>query len=118
MNNLAKKQVVHSSKQATINRGEQRQKRFLFTPGEKILFLLFALTICFMGAQIISTQTAVYEVNTEIQQIENKVKEQQRVNNDLKVQVSEESTYEKIWKRAKELGLNLSEQNVKVVQPQ
>ncbi|PAQ12629.1 cell division protein FtsL [Bacillaceae bacterium SAOS 7] len=118
MNNLAKKQAVYSNEKATVNRNEQPQKRFWFTPGEKILFLLFALIICFMGAQVISTQTAVYEVNTEIHQIEKNIKEQQRVNNDLKVQVSEESTYEKIWKRAKELGLNLSEQNVKVVQPQ
>ncbi|WP_338753896.1 cell division protein FtsL [Bacillus sp. FJAT-52991] len=117
MNNLARKQAVRSNKEVTVDRNEQSEKRFWFTPGEKILFLVFALIICFMSAQIVSTQAAVYEVNKDIQKIEKDIKEQQRANHDLEVQVSEESTYEKIWKRAKELGLDLSEQNVKVVQP-
>ncbi|WP_203362221.1 cell division protein FtsL [Bacillus sp. REN10] len=117
MNNLARKQSVRPNKQATVERHEQAKKRFWFTPGEKMLFLLFTLIICFMGAKVISTQTAVYEVNKEIQDIEKEIRKQQSVNHDLEVQVSEESTYERIWKRAKELGLNLSEQNVKVVQP-
>lgn len=39
-----------------------------------------------------------------------------KANNDLKLQVSELSTYERILEKAKELGLNLKEKNVKVVE--
>ena len=37
-------------------------------------------------------------------------------NNDLNVQVSELSSYERIWAKASELGLTLVDNNVKVVQ--
>ena len=42
--------------------------------------------------------------------------EQQKVNSDLEVQVSELSTYERIWEKAKQLGLTLNEDNVKGVE--
>ncbi|KAB7707966.1 cell division protein FtsL [Bacillus aerolatus] len=117
MTNLAKKQpFIHETKPVPKQKEQQIKKR-LFTPGEKVLFLLFALMICFTGAKVVSTQAALYEINKDIQDVETQIKEQKKTNHDLKVQVSEESTYEKIWKRAKELGLDLSEQNVKVVQP-
>lgn len=117
MDNLAKKQSVKYSSDSVVHRSVKQEKKRWFTPGEKIIFLAFALLICFMGAKVVSTQAALYEINKDIQDVELKVKEQQKVNRDLEVQVSEESTYEKIWKRAKELGLDLSEQNIKVVQP-
>ena len=36
-------------------------------------------------------------------------------NNELKLQVTELSAYDRIWTKAKELGLKLNENNVKVV---
>ncbi|GLY10580.1 cell division protein FtsL [Pseudobacillus badius] len=118
MSNLARKQQIrHEEKTAAKQKKQQIEKR-LFTPGEKLLFLLFALMICFVGAKIVSTQAALYEINKDIQDVEKEIKDQKKVNHDLEAQVSEESTYERIWKRAKELGLDLSEQNIKVVQPQ
>lgn len=118
MSNLAKTQPLMPEAERLSPPKKQKLKKRWFTPGEKVLFLVFSLMICFMGAKIISTEAAIYETNKQIQDVEAQIKDQEKVNHDLKVQVSEESTYEKIWKRAKELGLNLSEQNVKVVQPQ
>lgn len=118
MSNLARKQIIKHEEKTVSKQPKQQIKKRLFTPGEKVLFLLFALMICFTGAKIVSTQAALYEVNRDIQDVEQQIKEQKKTNHDLKAQVSEESTYEKIWKRARELGLDLSEQNIKVVQPQ
>ncbi|KMY53532.1 hypothetical protein AC623_05640 [Bacillus sp. FJAT-27231] len=118
MSNLARKQQVNHEERKLFKRKKQQVTKRLFTPGEKVLFLLFAVMICFLGAKVVSTQAALYEVNKDIQDVEQQIKDQKKVNHDLKAQVSEESTYERIWKRAKELGLNLSEQNIKVVQPQ
>ncbi|HZG72974.1 MAG TPA: cell division protein FtsL [Chondromyces sp.] len=119
MSQLARKQQLPLERQpAPLKKTEaNKQKRQWFTPGEKLLFVVFAVVVCFMGAKIISTEAAVYETNKQIQDVENKLASQKKINHDLQLRISEESTYEKIWKRAKELGLNLNEQNIKVVQP-
>ncbi|MEM1503226.1 cell division protein FtsL [Domibacillus sp. 8LH] len=114
MNNTARKPIVEQPKKASVK--QRKISRSFFTPGEKVLFLVFVLTVCFMSAKLISTQAAIYETNKQIQDIEVKIQEQEKVNHDLEVQISEESTYEKIWERAKAMGLDLSK-NIKVVEP-
>jgi cell division protein FtsL len=84
--------------------------------GEVILVCVLALAIAIVGVKIISNQATIYETNKEIQTAEVSIDEQMRVNGDLKEQVSELSTYERIWQKAAELGLTLNENNVKVVQ--
>ncbi|PLT28089.1 cell division protein FtsL [Peribacillus deserti] len=86
------------------------------TFGEKILLVVFAVLIAGAGIKIIANQSAIYNVNIDIQQVEGSIDDQKKVNGDLKVQVSELSTYERIWKKAEELGLKLNQNNVKVVQ--
>lgn len=118
MANVVRKVQVFEEKELrkpTATRRVRRDKRWL-TPGEKLMIVVFALFFCMLSVKIISNETAIYQVNKDIQKIETKVKNQQKVNNDLKMQISEESTYEKIWEKAKQQGLNLNDQNIKVVQ--
>ncbi len=115
MNNTAKKPLIEQPKTATIK--QRRVVKQFFTPGEKVLFLVFVLMVCFISAKLIATQAAIYETNKQIQDMEVKIQEQEKVNRDLEAQISEESTYEKIWERAKAMGLDLSDQNIKVVEP-
>lgn len=115
MNSTAKKPLIQEPKKAVIK--QQKVSKQFFTPGEKVMFLVFVLMVCFMSAKLISTQAAIYETNKQIQDTEKKIYEQQKVNRDLEAQISEESTYEKIWERAKAMGLDLSEKNIKVVEP-
>jgi cell division protein FtsL len=84
--------------------------------GEVVLVCVLALAIAIVGVKIISNQSTIYETNKEIQTAEASIDEQMRVNSELKEQVSELSTYERIWQKAAELGLTLNENNVKVVQ--
>ncbi|WP_110929326.1 cell division protein FtsL [Bacillus massiliglaciei] len=84
--------------------------------GETIILCAFATVIAFTGVKIIGNQSAIYETNKDIQQVEAKIENQEKVNGDLVVQVGELSTYERIWKKAAELGLSLNDKNVKVVQ--
>ncbi|RUQ30620.1 cell division protein FtsL [Peribacillus cavernae] len=81
-----------------------------------MLLCALALSIALVGVKIVSNQSNIYQTNKDIQQVEASITEQVKVNNDLKVQVGELSTYERIWKKAAELGLMLNENNVKVVQ--
>ncbi|OLN22869.1 cell division protein FtsL [Domibacillus antri] len=115
MNTTAKKPIMEEPKAGSIK--QRKVIKQFFTPGEKVLFLVFMLTICFMCAKLISTQAAIYETNKQLQDTDAKIQEQEKINHDLEVQISEESTYEKIRERAKAMGLDLSDQNIKVVEP-
>ena len=75
--------------------------------GEVVLLCALAIMVTFVGVKIVSNQAAIYETNKEIQQVEASIEEQGKVNEDLKVQVDELSTYERIWKKAEELGLQV-----------
>ncbi|RAK23265.1 cell division protein FtsL [Anoxybacillus vitaminiphilus] len=94
----------------------KRKRQFRTTLGEKVLLFAFAMFVVYCSIQIVSNQVAIYQANKQIQQLEETIQEQKKYNNDLSVQVQELSTYERILEKAKELGLSLNENNVKVVQ--
>ncbi|WP_251549058.1 cell division protein FtsL [Neobacillus muris] len=116
MSNLARELQQQKVAQKVEKQHQIKIRKSWLTPGEKIIGLVFAGLVCFGGVTLISAQAKIYEVNKDIQNVEAKVKEQQKVNGDLEVQVSELSTYERIYQKAKEMGLVLNENNVKVVQ--
>ncbi|MCM3610735.1 cell division protein FtsL [Planococcus sp. MERTA32b] len=91
------------------------RKKGLITKGEKVLYLSFLAVFVLCALLVLQNQATIQATTHEIQTIENDISEIQKQNTDLTVQVSELSTYERIWAKAKELGLKLDEQNVKVV---
>lgn len=117
MSNLARNYAQQEQKEQKVqDRSQVKIRKSWLTPGEKIIGTAFAGMVCFGAVHLISNQAEIYEVNKEIQIMESKVEEQQKVNGDLQVQVSELSTYERIFEKAKEMGLIKNENNVKVVQ--
>jgi len=121
LSNLARKyeqQKVEKTNQSVQAKPKRLsdERRSVITPGEKILVAIFAVVFCFLAVQIVTTQAAIYDVNKDVQHVESTIEKQEKANNDLKLQVSELSTYERILEKAKELGLNLKEKNVKVVE--
>ncbi|KAB2337411.1 cell division protein FtsL [Cytobacillus depressus] len=120
MGNLARKlqheQRYEQPKQTVQAPKKVKIRSAWLSPGEKLLGLLFTGVICFGAVNMVSNQSAIYEINKEIQDTKIAIQEQTKVNGDLEMQVSELSTYERIWEKAKELGLKLNENNVKVVQ--
>jgi len=116
LSNLARKKLEQQHTEQKVQ--QKRQviiKKSWLTPGEKIIGIAFAGFVCFGAVHIISNQAKIYDVNKDIQIMEAKVSEQQKVNSDLQVQVSELSAYDRIYKKAKEMGLIKNENNVKVV---
>lgn len=101
--------IAHAPKQ-------ERFKKLWLTPGEKVLGLIFCAALSIGAFQILSTQSAIYELNKDIQDTTEQIQNQKKINNDLGMQVEELSSYERIWTKAKELGLTLNDNNVKVVQ--
>lgn len=119
MGNLARnlEHVQKTQQQQEVQKSPRIEtKKLWLTPGEKFLGLVFAGMVCFGAIHIVSNQSEIYQVNKDIQQVQSSIKEQQKTNNDLQVQVSELSTYDRILSKAKKMGLVLNENNVKVVQ--
>ncbi|MCT6924010.1 MULTISPECIES: cell division protein FtsL [Bacillales] len=92
----------------------KKSKAFI-SKREKFLYMLFLVVVAIMAVAILHTQSKIQTTSMEIQQIEKEISEIANQNVGLKVQVSELSAYERILKRAQELGLTLNEKNVKVV---
>ncbi|CAM3086853.1 cell division protein FtsL [Filibacter tadaridae] len=92
-----------------------RPSRKVFSVGEKFLFVLFSTIVVLFSTVILHTQAQLNDVNIEVQLVGNEIDTTKKQNMELSIEVSENSTYEKIWERAKELGLTLNEKNVKVV---
>ncbi|MFK4998051.1 cell division protein FtsL [Bacillus sp. N9] len=68
-----------------------------------------------MAVKIVSAQAAIYEVNKEIEDVKATMHEQKKLNDDLEIQISELSKPDRVLEKAKNRGLNLDKDNVKVV---
>lgn len=92
-----------------------KQKRKWFSPGEKFLLVAFTAILVLFASMILHTESQLNGVNREVQVLGSDITELKKQNTELSIQVKEKSTYEVVWEKAKELGLNLNENNVKVV---
>ncbi|PIC86496.1 MULTISPECIES: cell division protein FtsL [unclassified Sporosarcina] len=92
-----------------------RRVKKRFSKGEKILFTLFAAFTIGSSSMLLQTHSDINAVNKEVQLMNTEIENTAKQNNELSIQVSDKSTYERIWKKAQENGLNLNEGNVKVV---
>jgi cell division protein FtsL len=117
MSSLARKFQQQQEVGATVQEKRiVKTKKHWLTPGEKIIGIVFTGLVCFGAVNLISNQAEIYQVNKDIQEVQTSINEITKVNNDLQVQVDELSTYERLWEKAKQMGLVINENNVKVVQ--
>lgn len=121
MSNLARKlqqeqQMQQEQKQKITGKKQRKEGFFWLSPGEKVLGMVFCATVVFGAVNMISNHASIYEVNKDIQATSIQIQEQAKVNRELEMQIGELSTPERINAIAKQLGLKLNENNVKVVQ--
>jgi cell division protein FtsL len=116
MANLAR-QLLQEQQQQTVRAPKKKHSHKRgFSPGEKILGFMFGALVCIGSTQIISNQADIYQVNKDIQLAQTEMQTQQKSISDLSIQVSELNQYDRIKEKARELGLQLNEKNIKVVQ--
>ncbi|MEK4093460.1 cell division protein FtsL [Viridibacillus sp. FSL R5-0477] len=102
----------------TVQQPTPRPSKRILSKGERVLLVAMVTIIALLSVMNLNTQSAINTTSVEIQNIENKIDETKKQNAELSIEVSELSTYERIWNKAKELGLKLNEKNVKVVSGQ
>ena len=100
--------------QQQTNKQSKKIKRFI-SKGEKTLLVVVLSVITLLAVMNIQVQSEVRSTSTDTYGLEKKIDATTKENTDLSIQVSELSTYERIWEKAEELGLKLNEQNIKVV---
>ncbi|OIJ09802.1 cell division protein FtsL [Anaerobacillus arseniciselenatis] len=121
MSNLArqlerKRIADHTQEQRTKTVRESSGRRRI-TIGERLLYFATILGLVFATYFIISTYASIYIVNKEIHTLERTIATQTTENEALNLQVTELSAPDRILKIAKdELGMELNDNNVKVVQ--
>jgi cell division protein FtsL len=101
--------------QPKIKRQPSVKKRKIITKQEKFVYLAFIVVVAIMAVMILHKQGDIQTTTINIQKVETSITDVSRQNQDLKVQVSEKSTFERIMAKAKEKGLTLDGNNVKVV---
>ena len=92
-----------------------KPNRKILTKGEKVLFALFVSVVALFSVMILRGSLTLAFISQDIRSIEQQIDETKKQNTDLSIQVSELSKYERVWDKAKALGLKLNEKNVKVV---
>lgn len=120
MSNLAKKfqqEIQQTSQKPTVTHKQAAPKKNIwFSPGEKFLILALGVMLTTGAGFILAKQAEIYEVNKEIQLVEQSIQEQRTINSDLEIQISELSRYERIKEHAEKQGLSFNENNIRAVQ--
>lgn len=83
-------------------------KDFLFCVIMIVISCMLALSTLIFRSTTYATHQTLTKQSIEIQQLK-------RDNNELSIQISELSSYDRITEKANELGLKLRQENVKVV---
>jgi len=118
LSNLAHKynqQRVETQQQTQVQVKTVRRHAKI-TLWEKFLAMLLIAFVAIMAVQIISAQAQIYEVNKNIEDVKSAIHEKQKINGDLESQVKELQSPERVMKIAKNSGLDLNENNVRVVE--
>ncbi|WLR52242.1 cell division protein FtsL [Bacillus tianshenii] len=93
----------------------QTKLKHRVTPGEKIIYLLFSTVFAVMCIIVVSNHASIYQIQSEMQQIESDIDNQKQVNHNLEEKVSELSKPERILRKASENGLKIQKNNVQMI---
>ncbi len=107
-----------STPKETVRKTAPKTFKSNITKLEKMIMIAMVAAIALIAVVNLNTQSAINSASVEIQNTEMKIDEIKKQNLELSMEVSELSTYDRIWKKAKALGLKLNENNVKVVSGQ
>ena len=85
------------------------------TKGEKYIYIFFSIILILVSTYIVSYSAKTDTMNRELQSFEEKITNQQYLNEGLTFEVKELSQPERITRIAKEKGLKIQDAQVKTV---
>ncbi|MGM9986613.1 MAG: cell division protein FtsL [Bacillaceae bacterium] len=99
----------------SVNNQPHRARRPLFTGFELSIIVMFFASLIVFGFMFITNSYHLYKENRQLEETKAKVSAQKVENKDLQTEVERLSTYERIMSKAKELGLKIDPNNIKVI---
>ncbi|MFX3622651.1 MAG: cell division protein FtsL [Ectobacillus sp.] len=117
MSNLAVKYKKQQTKSHVPKQAPKTARKSQITLFEKIMYTAFVAFLLYACIAYIGNKAALYEVNTEASKLRQTIEEKKQFNHDLQAEVEKLSRYERIAKKAKEMGLEINENNVKGLNP-
>ncbi len=90
-------------------------KSYYFVKGEKLIYAVIFLLLIAVPISNVFTKALLSESNIEVEQLKNKINNQENLNESLSMQIDELASLDKIQELAKEIGLNYNYDNVKVI---
>ena len=99
-----------ANKVARKKRKMQRKAR-----GERVIYFTLALILLAIPVCNVYTKAILSETNIALEEMKNSIKEQEGINDSLKMEISELASLDKIQIVATENGLSYQNANIKVV---
>ena len=90
----------------------KRKKGFT---SEKLILFLILITLVAIPLIRVVTMARLSETNIEVEKLENKISEQESINESITMQINELASLDKIREYAKEAGLSYENNNIKTI---
>ncbi len=85
------------------------------TKFEKVLYITLITVIAMLSIYMLSLKMDAYDTRGKIADLDYKIDKQSSENSALQSEIKKNSSYERIYEKAKETGMSLENDNVKVV---
>ncbi|RQN00590.1 cell division protein FtsL [Staphylococcus warneri] len=108
---VPKRQPQASPQKQTVKRKVVVQ----LTKFEKILYITLVSVIAMISIYMLSLKMDAYDTRGKIADLDHKIEQQSSENSALKSEIKKNSSYERIYDKAKKQGMSLENDNVKVV---
>lgn len=113
MSNLAVERKKQTEKTSSAPKQAPKARATKVTRFEKLLYGMFVAFLVYACIALISNKADMYQVNADFSKLQRSIEQQKKTNADLKAEVEQLSRYDRIAKKAKEMGLDVNENNVK-----
>lgn len=84
--------------------------------GEALVYVMLMIVITIAAVFVLSSKMEAYEMQSEITNIESEIATKNGEIDELNTEVTHLASYDRIYEKAAELGLDLDNSNVKVVE--
>ena len=83
--------------------------------GEKFIYAIIFLLLIAVPVANVFTKALLSESNIQVEQLKNKINNQENLNESLSMQINELASLDKIEEVAKNIGLSYNNDNIKIV---
>lgn len=94
---------------------KNKRKRFLSSVERGMYKFLLVVTVMLV-VLIVFSETALARKNIDVQKLDKEVKEQQKVNDSLKMKIDEMTSLDNINKISSEYGLSYNSDNIRTIE--